>query len=347
MASKGNKKRFLFLIHLLGWGMVFALPFFFSTKNGESVTWAHYVGYASAILSFVVVFYVNYFYLIDRVLVRKNLTYFILLNVGMILLISVLQDWWHTYYYTHCLSHVAENRPPRPPRMVMLLRDFAMLGLTAALSVAVRLTGNWYRIESERKELEKGKMEAELKNLKSQLNPHFLFNTLNNIYSLIAYSPEQAQYAVLDLSKLLRYVLYDNNQTYVSLRKEAEFVRNYIALMKIRLPEHVVVTDEIETDSDVMIAPLLFIVLIENAFKHGVSLTAPSFIHIVLSAGKDEVVCRIENSFFPKTEQDKSGSGIGLENLSKRLALLYPGKYSLTLEKVDEQCVAELKLSIR
>lgn len=169
-----------------------------------------------------------------------------------------------------------------------------------------------------------------MKNLKNQLNPHFLLNTLNNIYALIAFNCDKAQEAVQELSKLLRHVLYDNQQTFVPLEKELDFIRNYVALMRIRLPQQVEISLHLETDpgSSLLIAPLLFISLIENAFKHGISPTAHSFISIAITGNTDGTVrCEIQNSNYPKTGQDKSGSGIGLEQVSKRLELIYPKHY--------------------
>ncbi len=135
-------------------------------------------------------------------------------------------------------------------------------------------------MEAARKEAERNRTEAELKNLRNQLNPHFLLNTLNNIYALIAFDTDKAQQAVQELSKLLRYVLYDNQQTYVPLGKETDFIRNYIELMRIRLSSNVQMTTQIDIlpDSQTLIAPLIFISLIENAFKHGISPTERSFI---------------------------------------------------------------------
>lgn len=135
---------------------------------------------------------------------------------------------------------------------------------------AIKMTGSWYQMESSRRELEKSRAEAELQNLKSQLNPHFLFNTLNNIYSLIAFSPERAQEAMHDLSRLLRYVLYDSSQPMVPLEKELDFIRNYVELMRIRLPEHVKLTTDISAATpETQVAPLLFISLIEKLSSMG------------------------------------------------------------------------------
>ena len=193
----------------------------------------------------------------------------------------------------------------------------------------------WRKEYDLRQKAEQEAIRLNLQQLKNQLNPHFLFNTLNNIYSLIAISPERAQSAVLELSKLLRYVLYENTQPYVPMEKELEFNHNYIELMRLRLARHVQVDVNIPTGlcRGYKIAPLLFITLIENAFKHGTSASTRSFVKINMSEPSPGVIeCDIENSSFPKNETDKSGSGIGLKNLSRQLELLYPGKYNLHAE---------------
>ena len=185
--------------------------------------------------------------------------------------------------------------------------------------------------------------------LKQQVNPHFLFNTLNNIYALVALNPQQAQYALHSLSQLLRYVLYDNNQQMMPLSKELAFIRSYVELMSLRLSKQVQLEVNLpEDDRGYQVAPLLFIALIENAFKHGVSATEPSFIHISFAlTGGDTLICTVENSCFPKNELDRSGSGIGLENLRRRLSLLYPGQHILRMEKIGEQYVAQLILTLK
>ena len=133
-----------------------------------------------------------------------------------------------------------------------------------------------------------------------------------------------------ELSRLLRYVLYENQQKTVTLDKEMDFIRNYIELMRIRLAANVSVETcfDIRPDSRTEIAPLIFISLIENAFKHGISPTEPSFIRIHFSESPGKICCNIQNSYHPKTQTDKSGSGIGLEQVQKRLDLSYPGRYS-------------------
>ena len=235
------------------------------------------------------------------------------------------------------------------PGWLFFLIDLLRLVFTIGLSSSLRMSARWTQNEAARKEAEKSRAEAELKNLRNQLNPHFLLNTLNNIYALIAFDSDKAQQAVQELSKLLRYVLYDNQQTYVPLCKEVDFIRNYIELMRIRLSSNVKMTTQfdIQPDSQTLIAPLIFISLIENAFKHGISPTETSFISIRISESNKEVICEIRNSNHPKTMEDKSGSGVGLEQVSRRLEILYPGDYTWSKGISKEGEVYESRLSIR
>ena len=249
-------------------------------------------------------------------------------------------------YFAHdfIMSLNLDGRPMRRRRRyktipyIFIGRNVFSLALIVGLSVAIKMSARWAKVESERKELEKEKTEAELKNLKSQINPHFLLNTLNNIYALIEFNPPKAQTAVEELSKLLRHLLYDNNDMYVPLTKEVEFIKNYIELMRIRLSKNVELMTHIEIipGSSTLIAPLIFISLIENAFKHGVSGNKKSFIDIQLKEkpnGVVEFLCK--NSAFPKSESDKSGSGIGLNQVKRRLELLYPNQYTWT-QNIDK-----------
>lgn len=337
-----------YIIQLIGWVIVFTFPLFFVWKEAESMTWTRYIGYAFVPVTFVVIFYTNYFLLIDRLLFRKRLPHFLAANILLFVILALVLTWWHDYYFFEIAGNTA-HRKAGPPKMMFILRDTAMMALTAALSVAIKMTANWYITENERKELEKARTEAELQNLKSQLNPHFLFNTLNNIYSLIAIDADRAQYAVHNLSNLLRHVLYEDKQPLIPLDKELAFMRNYIELMSLRLSEKVDLQVAFPDAAErIHIAPLLFITLVENAFKHGVSPIAASFIRITLGVEQGCIVdCRIENSNYPKQDNDRSGSGIGLSNLHKRLELLYPGRYTLRTGIENEKYVAQLRIDTR
>ena len=329
------------LIHIVGWGILICSPLFFTGRSGVSSV-EDYVRSIIVPLSFMSIFYINYIWLIKRFLFRRETRWFLLCNVLLILTMMGLVHLCMTYAIP---DEMMKHPHPRPLRDEIGFHaiNVAIYSLVTGLSVAIRMTNGWYQVEANQRELERERAEAELSNLKSQLNPHFLFHTLNNIYSLIAFSPEKAQEAVHDLSRLLRYVLYESNQPLVPIEKDLDFLRNYIELMRIRLPRHVDLQTDIEAATPgVMIAPLLFISLVENAFKHGVSNSQPSFIQITIRQAGDAVSCSIRNSYFPKSAGDKSGSGIGLSNLEKRLSLLYPECYHFTYGKEGENYVAHL-----
>lgn len=346
MKAESRHKTVSIAIHIIGWGFVFGLPLLFTdhTANGYL---QHYLRFSTIPLALLTVFYINYFFLVEKFLFdKKSLSRFWIFNLVMVVCVS-----FALMAIRHC--HAGQHLPPHPEESFLqaafgfFFRDMIPLILAVGMSVALKVTNRWVAIEKELETLEKERMEAELKTLKSQINPHFLFNTLNNIYSLTAISPDKAQQAILELSKLMRYVLYENTPRYVPLGKEIDFIHNYVELMRLRLTADTEVIVELPTgkERDIEVAPLLFIALIENAFKHGVSNTRPSFVHIKLRAtAAHDIECRIENSCFPKDESDKSGSGIGLDNLRKRLDILYAGRYDYTVEQNDTRYCATLTL---
>lgn len=320
------------LIHIIGWGIVFGFPFLMMTRSGFDITWMDYLRRGSIIpLSFLIVFYVNHCFLVPRYLFQGRIRQYLLLNALLICGIAIGAHLWQEYMFRmHARANDGVAREHMgPPRWIFFLRDVFSMILTVGLSAAIKMSSRWRQMETARREAEKSRTEAELKNLRNQLNPHFLLNTLNNIYALIAFDTDKAQAAVQELSRLLRHVLYDNQQHFVTLDKEMDFIRNYIELMRIRLSSNVTVETktDVQPDSRTEIAPLIFISLIENAFKHGISPTEPSFIRIRFSESPGEICCEITNSYHPKSVADKSGSGIGLEQVRKRLELTYPGRY--------------------
>lgn len=335
-------------IHVFVWVIVLALPLLF-TDRGSNVSWPYFWRSTMTTLYFMLIFYINYCYLIDKFLFNHKIKEFILINLLLIFGLAILMHFSYELLSNIFSSGRPSRRKRKPPRALpFILRDMMSLITVAGLSVAIRMSGRWIQDENKRKELEKAKTEAELQNLKNQINPHFLLNTLNNIYALIDFNPSQAQQAVQDLGKLLRHILYDNNQTFVPLEQEVDFMRNYVDLMRIRLSDNVELsTDfEIQPNTSTRIAPLIFISLIENAFKHGISGDKPSFIRIKLkelNGGKVDFVC--ENSYFPKTESDKSGKGIGLEQVQKRLEMLYPNRYVWNTKVSDETYITHLTIN--
>lgn len=189
--------------------------------------------------------------------------------------------------------------------------------------------------------IEKGKAELEL--LKSQINPHFLFNTLNNLYGLTVEKSDEAPGVVLKLSDMLRYTIYEGKEEFVFLKDEIIYLENYIGLHQIRHQKNVDIIFNYDIEKDIKIAPLLYIILLENAFKHGVErLTKDAYIHIDISAKGKLVIFQIENNF--EAQEFKAKKGIGLDNLKQRLLLIYPKKHSLKIEK--ETTVHKITLQI-
>ncbi|MFA6895060.1 MAG: sensor histidine kinase [Bacteroidales bacterium] len=341
------RKRGTFLfINILTLIMLFSLPLLLTPRH-ESLTLDRYIGFCVPLFAYLIVFYVNYLGLIKKYLFKKKFLSYFLSNVFLIVVLAVLLSFWNEYYFT---NFVFDNVRKGPPilHFGFIFKDLLFMILTDSLAVAMKMTVEWYRTEKERAKIEVVASEAELKNLKNQLNPHFLFNTLNNIYSLMATDSAKAQNAILGLSKILRYVLYDDNQNWVSLEKELSFTKNYIELMSLRLTDNVALKADIQNECEgYMIAPLMFISLVENAFKHGVSQEKPSFIDINIFLENNFVKCIVKNSYFPKTEQDYSGSGIGVENLQRRLSLIYPEKHTFSKMLInDSEYIAELSITL-
>ena len=317
-----------YLVHITAWAVILGIPLFVTAPNRALMQGPEYVRFLLVTLSFMVVFYTNYFLLIERYLFTRQTGRFL---GGNALLIAAVIVGLHLLF-RYVLPPDAQHPPlPRPwqDSVRFFAGNAALYLLVVGAGVAIRMTGGWYKAEAARQELEHSRTQAELQNLKSQLNPHFLFNTLNNIYSLIQIDADRAQQAVHDLSRMLRYVLYESSCPTVPLAAEVEFLRDYIELMRIRLPRHVRLFVSLPDEpSQTPVAPLLFISLVENAFKHGVSNEKPSYITIDIHEIGDQLVCKIKNSYFPKAESDRSGSGIGLQNLAQRLRMIYPERHT-------------------
>ncbi len=293
-----------------------------------------------------ILFYTNYFWLIERYLFRKKVLWFILINLFLIIGFSFFTDYVRELFGLF-RPYMREPRPdgfneafkPKPPKEFFFGIHNLTFFFVVSISVAIRTTSRWFVSENQRKNLENENLKSELNNLKMQLNPHFFFNTLNNIYSLIQTSPDKAQESVHGLAKLMRYHLYETNEDKVLLNGEVEFMKSYIALMKLRLSANAEVYSSFSVQSlEVSVAPLLFIPIIENAFKHGISPNEKSIIKITLEEKNHVLSFESFNSNFPqKYETDKGGdaNGIGLDNIQKRLSLIYPGRYILVKDVVD------------
>ncbi|WP_241478955.1 sensor histidine kinase [Psychroserpens jangbogonensis] len=188
------------------------------------------------------------------------------------------------------------------------------------------------------------KSKAELSLLRTQINPHFFFNTLNNLYALTVTNSKQAPDVILKLSDMMRYTIYEGEKESVQLKDEIDYLKNYIELHKIRYKKSVEITFKHDIDTSLPIAPLLFIILLENAFKHGIeSLAEHAYIHINLFEDKDFIYFEIENNF--DAQEINKSNGIGLQNLKRRLSLLYNQKHEFIVDKKEHEYKTTLKIS--
>lgn len=212
-----------------------------------------------------------------------------------------------------------------------ILLGFFMTGLNMGIKLLYRSLRDEQQIE----ELKRQNLQAEMDYLRYQINPHFFMNTLNNIHALIDIDTEYAKSAVIELSKMMRYVLYESGSETISLKKDIQFIENYIELMRIRYDSSIDICLDYPATipNKVAIPPLLLIVFVENAFKHGVSYNHASFIHIRIGYRDDAVTAVISNS---RHEKSRPGTtSIGLENVKKRLALIYQDNYTLSIDDSD------------
>ncbi len=291
-----------------------------------------------------VLYSLNYYFLVPRFLYGGHKLWFYLCNAALLL-------GWDLYKMV--------PKGPMPQEVVDqfgeqnlwalyvggVLMALFVQSLMILIAVGIRSVMRSNEVMVQVQEERRKTAEAELTWLKQQLNPHFLFNTLNNISSLTQIDPDKAQESIGQLSDLLRYALYDSEAEKVSLSSEMEFMDNYIDLMALRCNELTSVTKDLQAPpGNIQVAPLLFISLVENAFKHGINARYPSFVKVSMHYEEGRLLFRCENSRFEKRGSDHIGSGIGLENMKRRLELLYPGRY--TYKQTSEENVYSVEVSL-
>lgn len=358
MPLKIQSNRWLTLtIHLLGWLTIILIPHYLISSYGGSGGFRFlYQFYFNAGI-YGTLFYLNYLYLVPRLFLRDRKWLYLLSAVGATVVLYFLMTWVNDYFFfdpeherkmARIVAELSKDgEDVRPPIHQFKIYSYfytslLVCGFSLGLALLVKLAQN----EKERKELEREKLNSELAFLKSQVSPHFFFNTLNNIYSLIGIDQAEAQEAVLKLSKLMRYLLYESESGNTRLADEIGFMNHYIDLMKLRISNKVELKVEMPAQvPEVAIPPLLFIAFVENAFKHGISYREQSFIDIRMEIEGDKLTFSTRNSLGRSTPEGESGhSGIGLENVKKRLNLLYPGAHELTISRTADEFKVKLEI---
>jgi two-component system, LytTR family, sensor kinase len=227
----------------------------------------------------------------------------------------------------------------------IFVRGFYAL-LHASIAVAIKLVKMWYENERRVSEMERSKLESELKMLRDQVNPHFMFNTLNNLYGLIGKNPVHAQESVLRLSRIFHHMLYESNNSRISMQQEIRCIRDYIELEKLRYPGNLSISLNVQQDVEhFSIVPLTIFPFVENSFKHGASeMIEDAWINIDFSTFKNSFVLKIENGKGPKLEAQSKG--IGLNNVRRRLELIYGEDHSLQIIDGKETFLVILKIAL-
>jgi two-component system, LytTR family, sensor kinase len=341
------------LLHIVAWSILFLLPIYLFTAEADRNMFFIQRVYLRTLI-YVIIFYLNYFWLIPKLLFKgKKWHYYLSIAAIVIGLYFINESINHNVFVREDKNVrdvfeklTEEKKIPKAPKKFDLYNYFFTSILISGFSIGLRMMGRYQENEKQRKEFEKEKLSSELAFLKNQVSPHFFFNTLNNIYSLTEINTKEAQNAILQLSKLMRYLLYDSEKDDTKLSSEIEFMKNYIELMKLRLSEKVSLSFVFpEGNTDFVFPPLLFISFIENAFKHGISYRENSFINIELNVEGKKIRFLCKNSLGTRVE--KNGEpGIGLENIRKRLTLLFPDTHQLNILKTDKTFEVDLVITI-
>ncbi len=342
------------ILHVLAWIVVYFLPdLLFEAPSGMTFL-------VKRNLHFILVvafFYLNYFIFVPHLLLKKKqFLFFLALLVSLVFTYYVNDSVMQYVHNKYEQESSAQNQSPQRKLQIKHRKQrhrneentgtVVVVLLGFLISTVMCETREWYKQDRKRKEMEKEKLVSELSFLRSQVNPHFLFNSLNGIYALAIKKSDKTPDALLQLSDLLRHMLYDADYGLVLLKKEVDYLQNYIQLQRLRLPDDAKISLDFLGDlSTRMIEPMLFIPFVENAFKHGVD-SEGADIRIKLSVKGNHLAFEISNRISQAKSKDAS-SGIGLANVKKRLDLHYGDDYELRYGKSKGFFKVDLHLNLK
>lgn len=329
------------LLYSMVWAAIILVPILNSKMMSElHVSIENIFTAWRKIAPYLIIFLIHNSLIAPRLMLKHRYATYLLVNALFITAVFSCVELYERYFVDpfpaeEWAGHYVMTRKASITDLSMFWNIMLGLFMTGA-NTGIKLIYQSMRDEQEMEALKRQNLQVEMDYLKYQINPHFFMNTLNNIHALIDIDTEYAKQAIIELSKMMRYVLYDSGRELISLDKDIQFIENYIELMRIRY------TDAIDIrlqrprpmPAGVSIPPLLLIVFVENAFKHGVSYNKPSFIHIDIEYRDGLVVSSIANSRHPDRIKRKP-DGIGLENVRKRLDLIYDKEYSLQIDDSD------------
>lgn len=339
MLSRNNV---VVLVHIFCWlilaiGVLYYIP----STWGVPVPTEFWIKQTILLVILMGVFYLNFNLLIPNLLIKQKVFIYIALVIALVVLVTVMNNFTN---YTFKLNQFIPNKPhPAALENPHHRRHFdtfvpGMNLLMIGLGITVSFIQKWQQEVNLRQQLEKEKITTELTLLKAQINPHFFFNTLNTIYSYTLSDGDVARTAITNLSKMMRYVLYDAADRHTPLSKEIAFIKEYTELMKLRISRKTEVLLQVQDRSDeVMIAPMIFLPFVENAFKHGVSSISAGHISIQIIQNKESIELIVTNNIYEnRRPSEEESNGIGIANTMRRLELLYPGNYTLKTGTINE-----------
>jgi two-component system LytT family sensor kinase len=368
MRKVTNEKTTRVILHILIWAVILGLPLYAARRfhMGSNFLLTFYT--ITAISA--IIFYINYLFLIPVLFFKKKRYRYFISVMALLFLFYFITDFASEQIFSIISKNdnsdqiirrpVEDGRlrlPPiqtRRPAFVIAMPNAQLIGYASSslfmifLSLGLRVLERQSKIEKMHEEMEKAKLNAELAILKNQISPHFLFNTLNNIYSLIGRNNEDSKNAVINLSKLMRYLLNESGKDNNLLSDEIEFMNNYIDLMKLRIGAKTKLKVSFPVEyKDLMIPHLLLISLIENAFKYGISVQEESYVSISLECSGNNILFKCENGL-PESINGTifASAGIGLENLKKRLNLLYQNRHKLEITRTKNKFEVNLIIQL-
>lgn len=341
------------ITHIAAWVCFLVLPFVFYPRLRDFSFFSDRYLSAFFILNNILIiafYYLNTLLLIPRLWDHKRFVTYSLIILGLMILYGCCPRFYHLIFgnFQGSLPGPRPGRPRNFPQPLLAPGNIAIFLLVFLFSTGIKVINEWLLSEQRTKEIANEKLKAELSFLKAQINPHFLFNTLNNIYALASSQSEQTAAAVMKLSSIMRYVLTEAKNDLVPLEREILFTSHYIELQKMRLTDKTRIDFEINGDPlGKQIAPLLLLPFIENAFKYGISTRECSPIRIQLDIRDKSLYFSICNhKHFNTTLRTADNTGIGINNTRRRLDLLYPDKYELAIHDRSNEFIVNLNIPV-
>lgn len=342
---------FTIILHLAAWAIYLFLP---NITMEQEFDWSRFVIRNREIGLLVIYFYLNIYLVIPQLLEKKKLGWFVITTIFCFTAFMVIQPAIDLYVFKNIRFETGGRFHEFRDRLIErgyqlsvrdAFRNVSQIVFFFAVGTGWKIYQSWKLEEKQKDQAQKERLAAELSLLKSQVSPHFLFNSLNSIYSLTVQKSENAPLAVVKLSELLRYMIYQANKEFVTLSEELNYIENFIELQKLRLASDMNIKFKVDVeDKNIEIEPMLLIPIVENTFKHGVSYKEPSEIIIHIKEQNKQLNLYTSNQVFLRKKEESSG--FGLENLKKRLNLRYSGLYTLDISVKGKFYVVDFSLKL-